>query len=71
VISHWDEAETDRAELGHLAAAWTNLSDATGARRLGVNRIEVDPGMWSTPVHVESGQEKIFFVLGAGEESTV
>jgi uncharacterized cupin superfamily protein len=64
VISHWDEAETDRAELEHLAAAWTDLSHATGARRLGVSRIEVDPGMWSTPVHVESGQEEIFFVLG-------
>jgi uncharacterized cupin superfamily protein len=64
VISHWDEAETDRAELGHLAAAWSNLSEATGARRLGVNRIQVDPGRWSTPAHVESGQEEIFFVLG-------
>jgi hypothetical protein len=33
VISHWDEAETERAELGHLAATWTDLSDVTGAPR--------------------------------------
>ncbi len=64
MISHWDEAETERAELGHLAATWTDLADATGARRLGVNRIQIDPGMWSTPAHVESGEEEIFFVLG-------
>jgi uncharacterized cupin superfamily protein len=64
VISHWDKPETERAELGHLAATWTDLSDATGARRLGVNRIQIDPGRWSTPAHVESGEEEIFFVLG-------
>lgn len=64
MISHWDEAETDRAELGHLAATWSDLAGAAGARALGVNRIQVDPGMWSTPVHVESGEEEIFFVLG-------
>ena len=32
MISHWDEAETDRAELGHLSAAWTDLASATDAR---------------------------------------
>jgi uncharacterized cupin superfamily protein len=57
VIPHWDEAETDRAELGHLAAARTDLSDATGARRLGVNRIQVDPGIWSTPARAEGGEK--------------
>jgi len=45
VISHWDQAENRRAELGHLAGRWTSLARAAGARRLGVNRIEVDPGM--------------------------
>jgi uncharacterized cupin superfamily protein len=29
-----------------------------------VNRIEIDPGMWSTPAHIESGEEEIFSVLG-------
>jgi len=67
VISHWDDAETGRGELGHLAATWTDLAQATGTQRLGVNRIQIDPGMWSTPAHVESGEEEIFFVLsGSG-----
>jgi uncharacterized cupin superfamily protein len=64
VISHWDEAETDRADLGHLGAAWTHLGEATGSKRLGVNRIQIDAGKWSTPAHIESAQEEIFFVLG-------
>ena len=64
MIARWDEAEAQRAELGHLAGRWTDLADATGARRLGVNRIEIDPGMWSTPAHIESAEEEIFFVLG-------
>ena len=64
MISHWDEPETDRAELGHLAAAWTDFAAATDARRIGVNRIQVDPGMWSTPAHIESAEEEVFYVLG-------
>lgn len=63
MISHWDEAETVRAELGHLGASWTDLAAAAGASRLGVNRIRVDSGRWSTPAHIESAQEEIFYVL--------
>jgi uncharacterized cupin superfamily protein len=67
LISHWDDAETDRAELGHLAGTWTDLAAATGARRIGVNRIQVDPERWSTPAHLETAEEEIFFVLdGSG-----
>jgi uncharacterized cupin superfamily protein len=64
LISDWNQAETDRAELGHLAGAWTDLAAATGARRLGVNRIQIDPGRWSTPAHIESAEEEVFYVLG-------
>jgi uncharacterized cupin superfamily protein len=67
VISHWDEAETDHAELGHISASWTSLAAATNARnigRIGVNRIQVDPGRWSTPAHIEAAEEEVFYVLG-------
>jgi len=30
VIAHWDEAESDRAEAGHIAGEWTDLGMAAG-----------------------------------------
>lgn len=69
MLAHWDEIESYRAELGHLSGTWTDLAAAAGARRLGVNRIRVDPGMWSTPAHVEAAEEEIFYVLGGGGHS--
>jgi uncharacterized cupin superfamily protein len=64
VIAHWDEVEAEHAELGHLGSRWSALSQAAAARRIGVNRIQVDPGKWSTPAHIESAEEEIFYVLG-------
>jgi uncharacterized cupin superfamily protein len=63
-IVHWDDAERRRQELGHLAASWRNLGRAAGTVAAGVQRIEIDPGKWSTPAHVEGAEEEIFFVLG-------
>lgn len=61
--SHWDELEPARREQGHIAADWYRL---TGDRSVtvGVNRIKVLPGKWSTPLHVEGSEEEIFYVLG-------
>ena len=64
MIAHWDEIESYQSELGHLSGRWTDLAAASGARRIGVNRIQVTPGMWSTPAHIESAEEEIFYVLG-------
>jgi uncharacterized cupin superfamily protein len=61
-LVHWDEVEPQRAELGHLAGSWRELGRAAGSARVTVNRIEVDPGRWSTPVHIED--EEVFYVLG-------
>lgn len=68
MISHWDEREAVRKERGHIAATWTNLfaEEAAGA---GVNRIQVDAGRWSTPLHMEGSEEEIFFVLGGSGTS--
>ncbi len=64
VIAHWDEVESRRAEVGHLAGAWADLGAAAGTQTVGVKRITIDPGKWSTPFHFQTGEEEIFFVLG-------
>jgi uncharacterized cupin superfamily protein len=50
-----------------MAARWTDLGNAAGSRDVGVTRIEIDPGKWSTPLHRQTAEEEIFFVLaGSG-----
>jgi uncharacterized cupin superfamily protein len=67
VIAHWDEAASGRAEAGHIGGEWTNLGVAAGTRTVGLNRIRIDPGKWSTPFHRQTAEEEIFFVLaGSG-----
>jgi uncharacterized cupin superfamily protein len=66
VISHWDEVRTWRGERGHIAGTWRNLT-GRDSQTVGVKRIQVDPGMWSTPLHLEGTEEEIFYVLaGSG-----
>jgi uncharacterized cupin superfamily protein len=64
VIVHWDEVESERLEKGHMVGTWRHLGDAAGTQRVGVNRVQVEPGRWSGPAHAELDAEEIFFVLG-------
>jgi uncharacterized cupin superfamily protein len=61
VITHWDEREPRRRERGHIAGEWRSLATAT--TRCGVNRVQIDPGRWSTPAHVHGAEEEIVYVL--------
>jgi uncharacterized cupin superfamily protein len=61
-ISHWDDVRTSRGERGHIAGTWRNLS-GRASQTVGVKRITIDPGMWSTPLHLEGAEEEIFYVL--------
>lgn len=63
-IAHWDDVEPVRREAGHIGGAWQDLGSAAGSVRVGLKRMQVDPGKWSTPAHCEVGEEEIFFVLG-------
>jgi uncharacterized cupin superfamily protein len=63
-VAHWDEIETESDEVGHLGGTWTDLGLAAGSVSLGVNRIQVPAGKWSTPAHVELAEEEIHYVLG-------
>lgn len=68
MISHWDDARTWRGEKGHIAGTWSSLT-GRDSRTVGVKRIQVDPGMWSTPLHLEGAEEEIFYVLGGSGTS--
>jgi uncharacterized cupin superfamily protein len=63
VISHWDDVRSWRGERGHIAGTWFSLT-GTASSSVGVKRIQVDPGKWSTPLHLEGAEEEIFYVLG-------
>jgi uncharacterized cupin superfamily protein len=63
VITHWDELDGVRRERGHINASWTRLTGANSVT-CGVNRVRIEPGMWSTPLHLEGSEEEIFYVLG-------
>ena len=66
-IAHWDEVAPRRRDVGHIAGSWHDLGSAAGSVTVGVQRIRIDPGKWSTPAHIEGAEEEIFYVLaGSG-----
>ncbi len=62
MITHWDDVVGVRREQGHIAGMWFALTGQSSVT-VGVRRIRVDPGSWSTPLHMEGSEEEIFFVL--------
>lgn len=62
VAIHWDDIESESADLGTIGGTWTELSAPAGSVRLGASRIEVPPGRAATPQHAED--EEVFYVLG-------
>jgi uncharacterized cupin superfamily protein len=63
-IAHWDDVGGARRTAGHLDAEWFDLGTAAGTASVGLQRIRIAPGAWSTPAHIEHGEEEIFWVLG-------
>jgi uncharacterized cupin superfamily protein len=62
-VTHFDDARSREWDLGHLRGRWTFLGEAAGALGVGVRRIEVPAGGWSTPAHEHGREEEIFYVL--------
>jgi uncharacterized cupin superfamily protein len=62
-ITHLDQAPAHEYDLGHLRSRWTFLGEAAGSVTVGLRRIEIAPGAWSTPAHEHGRQEEIFYVL--------
>jgi uncharacterized cupin superfamily protein len=62
-IAHWDDVEARPRVLGHINGAWRFVGDAAGCVTVGVRRIEVPAGGWTTPAHRHGRDEEIFYVL--------
>jgi len=63
-ITHFDEAPSAELAVGHLRGRWSRIGEAAGCVRVGVRRIQVHEGFWSTPCHEHGSAEEIFYVLG-------
>jgi uncharacterized cupin superfamily protein len=49
--------------VGHIKATWRDLGRQAGTRTIGLRRIEIAEGHFSTPAHEHGADEEIFFVL--------
>jgi uncharacterized cupin superfamily protein len=63
-ITHFDQTPSREFAVGHIRGRWSALGDAAGSRRVGVRRIEIPAGGWSTPAHEHGLDEELFYVLG-------
>jgi uncharacterized cupin superfamily protein len=62
-LAHLDEGRRRELELGHLRGRWTFVGEAAGTVTVGLRRIELPAGAWSTPAHEHGREEEIFYVL--------
>jgi uncharacterized cupin superfamily protein len=62
-IARLDEGRRREDDLGHLRSRWTYAGEAAGCIKVGLRRIEVPAGGWSTPAHEHGRAEEIFYVL--------
>lgn len=63
-ITNFEDAPAHEFQVGHIQGRWTALGEAAGSVTIGVRRIEVPAGGWSTPAHEHGRSEELFYVLG-------
>jgi uncharacterized cupin superfamily protein len=63
-LTHLDEAPSHQFDIGHLRGTWTMLGEAAGCVTVGVRRLQIPAGGWSTPAHDHGRAEELFYVLG-------
>jgi uncharacterized cupin superfamily protein len=63
LIAHWDDVAPERADNAVLGFHVYDLGEAAGTLNVGVNRVKLDAGKQSSPVHIELDEEEIFYVL--------
>ncbi|MDX6592868.1 MAG: hypothetical protein QOJ13_2064 [Gaiellales bacterium] len=62
-LVHWDDIPGRERIAGDIHATWVDLGTAAGSDRIGLNRVQVEPGRRSTPAHIHGAEEEIFYVL--------
>jgi uncharacterized cupin superfamily protein len=65
-IVNFGDSPAREVAVGHIKGIWRDLGRAVNTRTIGLRRIEIAEGCFSTPAHEHGADEEIFFVL-AGE----
>ena len=63
-IANLHEGRSGELAVGHIKGVWRDVAREAGSRTVGLRRVEVEEGYFSTPAHEHGGEEEIFFVLG-------
>ena len=63
-IANLYESPSREVAVGHIKGVWRDLGREIGTRTVGLRRIEIADGHFSTPAHEHGADEEIFFVLG-------
>lgn len=63
-IANLEDSASGEFAVGHIKGVWRDLGREAGTRNVGLRRIEVAEGCFSTPAHEHGADEEIFFVLG-------
>ena len=63
-IANLHSARSGELAIGHIKGVWRDLGREAGTRTVGLRRIEIEAGHFSTPAHEHGADEEIFFVLG-------
>ena len=62
-LTHFNDAPVREYAIGHIRGRWTMLGEGGGSVDVGVRRIELPAGGWSTPAHDHGRTEELFYVL--------
>jgi uncharacterized cupin superfamily protein len=65
-LANIHESPSRELAFGHIKGVWRDLGREVGTRTVGLRRIEIAAGHFSTPAHDHGVDEEIFFVLSGG-----
>jgi len=65
-IANLYEGRSSELKIGHIGGVWHDVGREAGTRTVGLRRVEIEEGQFSSPAHEHGAEEEIFFVL-AGE----